>query len=98
MIGIAFNNNNSLYFYNAFASGSTVDSGMGSNNIFVTTFSDPLTLTKSSTGGEIGVYGGATPFVNNYIPAAPAVTKLRSDGVGNSTTPITLTISAKSNN
>ena len=87
-----------MFFYNAFTSGSTVDSGMGQFNIFVTTFSDPQLLTKSSSGGEIGIYGGATPFVNNYIPAAPAVTKLRSDGVGNSTTPITLTISAKSNN
>lgn len=98
VIAIAFNNNNSLYFYNAFVTGSTVDSGMGSNHIFVTTFSDPQLLTSSSTGGEIGIYGGATPFVNNFIPATPAVTKLRSDGVGNSTTPITLTISAKSNN
>ena len=98
VIAIAFYNNNSLYFYNAFATGSTVDSGMGQFNIFVTTFSDPQLLTKSSTGGEIGIYGGATPFVNNFIPATPAVTKLRSDGVGNSTTPITLTISAKSNN
>ena len=98
VLAIDFNTYNSLYFYNAFATGSTVDSGMGSNNIFVTTFSDPQLLTSSSTGGEIGPYGGATPYVNNLIPATPAVTKLRSDGVGNSTTPITLTISAKSNN
>lgn len=96
-LAIGFSNNNSLFYYNAFTLASTIDSGMGTNNIKVNTFSDPLILTSSSTGGQIGLLGGATPFVS-FKPAAPEVTKLRSDGVGNITTPITLTISAKSNN
>lgn len=113
---IPFSTNNTSYFYNVFPTGSTIDSGMGSNHTFVSSLgsqfasntggpdnnyrviSGSVLKTAGSTGGEVGMFGGATPYVPYGIPAAPAVLKVRSDGVGNSTTPITLTISATSNN
>ena len=113
---IPFSNNNSSYFNNAFPAGSTIDSGMGSNNIIVSNLNSQFITntgsidnnyriangsvlkTAGNTSGEVGMFGGATPYVQYGIPAAPAVLKVRSDGVGNSTTPITLTLSAKSNN
>jgi hypothetical protein len=55
-------------------------------------------LTASSTGGQVGMFGGSTPYVQYGIPAMPAVTKFFNTGLGNATTPITATVSAKSNN
>jgi hypothetical protein len=106
---IPFSTTNSTYWNNVFPSGSTIDSGMNNNNLIVPNLSSlydgnyqPISgsvlKTASSSGGEVGWFGGATPYVLYGIPPVPAVTKLRSDGVGNSNTPITITISAKSNN
>lgn len=54
--------------------------------------------TAGNTGGEVGMFGGATPYVQYGIPPGPALLKLLNSGLGNSTTPINATISAVSNN
>jgi hypothetical protein len=54
--------------------------------------------TASSSGGEVGMFGGTAPYIQYGIPAAPAIIKLVNTGIGNSTTPITATVSATSNN
>jgi hypothetical protein len=55
-------------------------------------------LTAGSTGGQVGMFGGSTPYVQYGIPAVPVVTKFFNTGLGNATTPITATVSANSNN
>lgn len=54
--------------------------------------------TASSTGGEVGMYGGPVPYLISGIPAVPSITNLKTTGTGSNTTPITVTFSAKSNN
>lgn len=70
--------------------------GSDDNNYRVATGS--AMKTASSSGGEVGMFGGATPYIQYGIPASPAIIKLLNTGIGNSTTPITATVSATSNN
>jgi hypothetical protein len=49
-------------------------------------------------GVDCGMYGGATPYVMSGIPAHPTINFFNSTGVGNSTTPLNVTISTKTNN
>jgi hypothetical protein len=49
-------------------------------------------------GVDCGMYGGDTPYVVSGIPAHPTVTFFNSTGMGNSTTPLNVTISTKANN
>lgn len=70
--------------------------GSADNNYRVQNGS-PL-LAAGSTGGQVGMFGGSTPYVQYGIPAMPAVTKFFNTGLGNATTAITATVSAKSNN
>jgi hypothetical protein len=49
-------------------------------------------------GVDCGMYGGATPYVLSGVPAHPTINFMNSTGVGNSTTPLNVTISTKSNN
>jgi hypothetical protein len=73
------------------------NAGGSIDNNFRVQNGSPL-LTASSTGGQVGMFGGSTPYVQYGIPAMPAVTKFFNTGLGNATTPITATVSAKSNN
>jgi hypothetical protein len=49
-------------------------------------------------GVDCGAFGGATPYVLSGIPPYPTITKLLNSSTGNSTTPVSVTISTKSNN
>lgn len=55
-------------------------------------------LTMGSSSSQVGAYGGLTPYIVSGIPAIPAITSMINSGTGNNTTPIQVTISAKSNN
>lgn len=96
---------------------STINAGLGANNIVIANIAGQFLSnvggsgdnnyrvdnssaikTASSSGGEVGMFGGATPYVQYGIPATPAIIKLLNTGIGNSTTPITATVSATSNN
>jgi hypothetical protein len=48
-------------------------------------------------GIDCGAFGGANPYVLSGIPPYPTITSLINSGVGNSTTPINVVISTKSN-
>lgn len=54
--------------------------------------------TAGSGGTEVGMFGGAIPYVISGIPAIPSITNLKTTGTGSNTVPITVTFSAKSNN
>jgi hypothetical protein len=54
-------------------------------------------MKTSGTSGMMGMFGGATPYVQFGIPSAPSVTKFFNTGIGNTDTPVTATVSGKSN-
>jgi len=56
------------------------------------------TIGAGFNGVDCGAYGGADPYVLSGIPPYPTVNKLITSGIGNSTIPISVTISTKSNN
>jgi hypothetical protein len=49
-------------------------------------------------GVDCGMYGGATPYVVSGIPAHPTINFMNTTGIGNTATPLNVTISTKSNN
>jgi len=49
-------------------------------------------------GVDCGIFGGSSPYVLSGVPPVPLLTKFVSSGIGSNTTPIQITISAKSNN
>ena len=50
------------------------------------------------TGGvDAGAFGGVAPYTLSTLPNIPIVTSATSSGVGNSTTPLSVTISVRSN-
>lgn len=53
--------------------------------------------TASSTGGEIGAFGGAIPYVLCGLPTVPSIYEITMPGVGTSASGINVTIKAKRN-
>lgn len=54
--------------------------------------------TASTTGGEVGMYGGLNPYIPSGIPGAPSIIKLLTPDYGNTAANLPVTISIKSNN
>jgi hypothetical protein len=54
--------------------------------------------TAGSGGIEVGAYGGATPYVVSGIPAIPSIVNMNNTATGSNATPLSVTISVKSNN
>jgi hypothetical protein len=54
--------------------------------------------TAGSGGIEVGAFGGATPYVISGIAAIPSIVNMNSTGIGSNSTPLSVTISVKSNN
>jgi hypothetical protein len=54
--------------------------------------------TAGNGGIEVGMFGGSNPYVISGIPSIPNFTKMQNTGTGSSTTPLSVTISTKSNN
>jgi hypothetical protein len=54
--------------------------------------------TASTTGDEVGMYGGLNPYVPSGIPSAPSIIKLVTPDYGNTAAALPVTISIKSNN
>jgi hypothetical protein len=52
--------------------------------------------TAASDGGEVGAFGGATPYVISGIPPIPSITNMVNTGTGTNT--ITITVNSQSNN
>jgi hypothetical protein len=73
------------------------DNSGGSEDNAYRLLSSSALKTLSATGGEVGMFGGTTPYMQFGTPAAPAILKLTTTGIGNASTPITVTVSAKSN-
>ena len=51
-----------------------------------------------SGGIDMGPFGGTTPYLKGGLPPAPIITNATNTGVGNSTLPLGVTVSARSNN
>lgn len=49
-------------------------------------------------GADCGAFAGSTPYVLSGLPPYPIISKLQTSGGGNSTTPLSVTVSTKSNN
>jgi hypothetical protein len=60
--------------------------------------STSILKTAGAGGGEIGIYGGDFPYVISGIPAIPSFSTFNTSAVGSNTTPLSVTISTKSNN
>jgi hypothetical protein len=54
--------------------------------------------TAGSGGTEVGAYGGPTPYVVSGIPAIPSIVNMVNTATGSSSSPISVTITVKSNN
>lgn len=54
--------------------------------------------TAGSAGAEVGIFGGATPYVISQIPAIPSITSMTNTATGSNSVPLQVTISVKSNN
>jgi hypothetical protein len=54
--------------------------------------------TLGSGGSQVGAFGGTTPYIISGIPAIPSITGFVNTSTGDATTPIKVTVSAKSNN
>jgi hypothetical protein len=54
--------------------------------------------TSSNNGGEVGAFGGSTPYIISGIPAIPSITGFINTGTGDASTPVKVTISVKGNN
>ena len=56
-------------------------------------------LKTAGTGGtEVGAFGGSAPYIISGIPSIPSIPKLFVTPTGNASTPLSVTISTKSNN
>lgn len=73
----------------------TPTSGASSDALFKLK-EDSSLRTAGSGGTEIGMYGGATPYIVSGIPPIPAITNLKTTGTGSAAVPLTVTFSAKS--
>jgi hypothetical protein len=54
--------------------------------------------TAGVSGVEVGMFGGDFPYVVSGIPAIPSFSVFNTSSVGSNTTPLSVTISTKSNN
>jgi hypothetical protein len=71
--------------------------GISNDEFYKIKAGSPL-KTAASDGGEVGAFGGTTPYIISGIPAIPSITGFLNTGTGDATTPVKVTISAKSNN
>lgn len=53
---------------------------------------------SGTNGVDRGMFGGPTPYVLSGIPPYPAINSIITTGTGSNTTPLSVTISTKSNN
>jgi hypothetical protein len=79
--------------------------GTVNGNNFTVSYDGDLVLKATSPakaagigGVDCGMFGGSSPYVLSGLPPVPLLTKFVSSGIGSNTTPIQITISAKSNN
>jgi len=72
--------------------------GISADELYQITKAGSTLKTASSSGEEVGAFGGSTPYIVSGIPAIPSITNFISTGSGDATTPIKVTISVKSNN
>ncbi|MDZ7897233.1 MAG: hypothetical protein U5N85_04290 [Arcicella sp.] len=49
-------------------------------------------------GGNAGAFGGVSPYVLSGMPAYPIITNYTTSGVGNSTTPLNVSVTVRGNN
>lgn len=54
--------------------------------------------TAGSGGGEMGMFGGDFPYVISGIPSIPSFSVFNTTAVGSNATPLSVTVSTKSNN
>lgn len=54
--------------------------------------------TAGSGGTEVGAYGGSTPYVVSGIPPIPSIVNMTNTATGSNSTPLSVTVSVKSNN
>jgi hypothetical protein len=107
---LAFSNvvyNNNISTGNTFSGGIGNQSNYNVASQFIATGSSdeyyqiktgsPL-KTAGSGGIEVGAFGGVTPYIISGIPPIPSITNMNSTSIGSNSTPLSVTISVKSNN
>lgn len=87
-------NQNNFSFTGQFVSAGT---GISTDELHQIVAGSPL-KTAGSAGSEVGIFGGATPYVISGIPAIPSVTAMTTTATGSNSVPLQVTISVKSNN
>ena len=49
-------------------------------------------------GANAGAFGGASPYILSGLPAYPVMTNFTTTGVGNTTTPLQVSVTVRGNN
>jgi hypothetical protein len=80
-----------------YPSSATLPAGITREEGFMLKNASPL-KTAGTSGSEVGAFGGATPYVISGIPALPTISNLYVTPTGSASTPISVTVSTKSNN
>lgn len=103
--------NNIAVATNGLPTGNGNINGAMSNSIFTT--SNPSSTTPDSgwqlavgspaigtgtAGANMGAFAGASPFVLSGLPPRPIITNFISSGVGNSATPLSVSVTVRGNN
>jgi hypothetical protein len=92
-------NQSNVIVENEFAYGSNAALPAGTSRDEAYQLKSGSTLKTAGSGGtEVGAFGGGAPYIISGIPAIPAISNLYVTPTGNATTPLTVTVSAKSNN
>lgn len=84
-------NQNNFDFSNEFL-------GTGSDDEKLMIKAGSMLKTSASDAGEVGPFGGASPYIISGIPPIPSVTEMFNTGTGSNSAPLQVTVSVRSNN
>lgn len=80
-----------------YSPGVTLPAGVSKDEAMRLKTTSPL-KTAGTSGSEIGAFGGSVPYIISGIPPIPSIPYLHVSPTGNTSTPLSVTISTKSNN
>jgi hypothetical protein len=91
ILPVGFGNQNGVLINNELTTTPHSDDGA-----FILKANSPL-KTAATDGGEVGMFGGPTPYILSGVPSRPSVQNLLSTATGSETMPIKVSVTVKAN-